>query len=79
MAASCTEHAQPVVMTEQQLKSLIKAAILELLEERRDLFRDLLREALLDEAGATHPVADGERADEAAKREEILKLIGTTI
>ena len=79
MTASCTEHAQPVVMTEQQLKSLIKAAILELLEERRDLFRDLLREALLDEAGVTRPVEDGERAEEAAKREEILKLIGTTI
>lgn len=66
-------------MTEQQLKSLIKAAILELLEERRDLFRDLLREALLDEAGATRSVEDGERAEQAAKREEILKLIGTTI
>jgi hypothetical protein len=66
-------------MTEEQLKSLIKAAILELLEERRDLFRDLLREALLEEAGVTRSVADGERAEEAAKREEILKLIGTTI
>ena len=66
-------------MTEEQLKSLIKASILELMEERRDLFRDLLREALLEEAGVTRSVEDGERAEEAAKREELLKLIGTTI
>jgi|MudIll2142460700_1097286.scaffolds.fasta_scaffold186932_2 Asp-tRNA(Asn)/Glu-tRNA(Gln) amidotransferase C subunit len=71
-------------MTEEQFKSLIKLAILELMEEHRDLFRELVREALRE--SGTRPAADAEpadegvrRAEEAAKREEILKLIGTTI
>lgn len=71
-------------MTEEQLKSLIKLAILELMNEHRDLFRELLREALRDqgpEAAGAAPQGhdDAQRAEDAAKREEILKLIGTTI
>lgn len=74
-------------MTEEQLKSLIKLAILELMNEHRDLFRELLREALREEGGdrgkaagtAPRDADDAQRADDAAKREEILKLIGTTI
>lgn len=74
-------------MTEEQLKSLIKLAILELMNEHRDLFRELLREALRDEGGdrakavgtAPRDADEAQRAEDAAKREEILKLIGTTI
>ena len=33
-------------LSEAQLKELIKAAILEILQERRDLFQDLIAEAL---------------------------------
>ena len=74
----------PVAMTEEQFKSLIKLAILELMNEHRDLFRELVREALHE--SDTSPTDDTSRdeadvrsAEEAAKREEILKLIGTTI
>lgn len=71
-------------MTEEQLKSLIKLAILELMNEHRDVFVELLREALRDPgrppvAGAQDAEDEAQRIEEAAKREEILKLIGTTI
>ncbi|MGB3300519.1 MAG: hypothetical protein WBA76_19830 [Phormidesmis sp.] len=35
-------------LSETQLKSLMKAAILEIFQERRDLFQDLITEALED-------------------------------
>lgn len=71
-------------MTEEQFKSLIKLAILELMNEHRDLFREMLRDALRDlEAQVPSPAAqasdDTQRAEDAAKREEILNLLGTTI
>ncbi|MBX9963141.1 MAG: hypothetical protein K2Y35_08810 [Burkholderiales bacterium] len=71
-------------MTEEQFKSLIKLAILELMNEHRDLFRELLRDALRDiEAGASSPAPQAgdaaQRTEDAAKREEILNLLGTTI
>lgn len=71
-------------MTEEQFKSLIKLAMLELMNEHRDLLRELLRDALRDLDGtgpvdAGHTGDDAQRAAEAAKREEILNLLGTTI
>jgi Asp-tRNA(Asn)/Glu-tRNA(Gln) amidotransferase C subunit len=74
----------PVAMTEEQFKSLIKLAILELMNEHRDLFRELLRDALRDlemspDEDTPHAEADARSVEDAAKREEILKLIGTTI
>lgn len=71
-------------MTEEQFKSLIKLAILELMNEHRDLFREVLREALRDPdmsptEDTSHVGAEARSAEDAAKREEILKLIGTTI
>ncbi|MGB3296014.1 MAG: hypothetical protein WBB01_23775 [Phormidesmis sp.] len=35
-------------LSETQIKSLMKAAILEIFQERRDLFQDLIAEALED-------------------------------
>ncbi len=35
-------------LSETQIKSLMKTAILEILQERRDLFQDLITEALED-------------------------------
>lgn len=71
-------------MTEEQFKSLIKLAILELMNEHRDLFRELLRDALRDlemspDEDMPRAGVDARSAEDAAKREEILKLIGTTI
>lgn len=71
-------------MTEEQFKSLIKLAILELMNEHRDLLRELLRDALrdLDARGPVDAMQAGDeaqRAIDAAKREEILSLLGTTI
>ncbi len=37
-----------VSLSETQLKSLMKAAILEIFQERRDLFQNLITEALED-------------------------------
>lgn len=71
-------------MTEEQFKSLIKLAILELMNEHRDLLRELLRDALRDldargPADAMQAGDEAQRAIDAAKREEILSLLGTTI
>lgn len=75
-------------MTEEQFKSLIKLAILELMNEHRDLLRELLRELLRDAlrdldargpADAMQAGDEAQRAIDAAKREEILSLLGTTI
>ncbi len=38
------------VMSEKKLKALLKAAVIEALEERRDLVRDVVDEALEDMA-----------------------------
>ncbi len=43
---------------EQQMKSLMKAAFVEVLEERRDLLRGLMEEALEDIALA-HAIEEG--------------------
>ncbi len=43
-----------------KLKDLFKAALVEVLEERRDLFRDLLEEALED-IGMRHAIEEGLR------------------
>jgi hypothetical protein len=71
-------------MTEEQFKSLIKLAILELMNEHRDLFREMLRDALRElethaPGPAPQPGDDAQRAEDAAKREQILNLLGTTI
>ena len=47
-----------VTMDEQMLKTLLKAAIVEVLEERRDFVRDIIEEALED-AGLVGAIDEG--------------------
>lgn len=59
---------------DSHLKEALKSAMLELLEERRDLFHDLLAEVLEDLA-LTHAIEEGETSASVSKNEilEILK------
>jgi hypothetical protein len=61
------------LIDEERLKELLKSAIVEVLEERKDLVRELLEEALEDIALA-NAVAEGEQTG-ATSREEIFNAL----
>lgn len=61
------------IIDEDRLKELLKAAIVELLEERRDLVRDLLEEAVEDIALA-RAIDEGEQTG-MTSREEIFEVL----
>lgn len=56
-----------------QLKELLKAALVEVLEERRDLIHDVIEEALEDIALA-RAIQAGE-STETVSRDEVFKLL----
>lgn len=56
-----------------QLKDLIKAALVEVLEERQDLLHEAIAQALEDMALA-RAIAEGE-SSELIKREEVFSLL----
>lgn len=58
---------------EIQLKALFKSALVEVMEERRDLIRDAVEEALEDIALA-RAIQEGETS-ETVSREEIFQLL----
>lgn len=60
-------------LEEDRLKELLKAAIVEVLEERRELVVDLFEEALEDIA-MTRAIQEGERTP-LVGREEILRIL----
>jgi hypothetical protein len=60
-------------MNQDQLKDLIKTALIEVLEERRDLLHEAVEEAFEDVALA-RAIEEGETTD-LVEREEIMKLI----
>jgi hypothetical protein len=60
-------------ITPDQLKDLIKAAVAEVLEERRDLLHRAVEEALEDVALA-RAIEEGENT-ELIDREEVFKLL----
>ncbi len=59
-------------MDEAQLKALLKSAIVEVFEERRDFLRDLIADALEDIALA-RAIEEGENS-ESVTRDEVFKL-----
>jgi type I restriction-modification system DNA methylase subunit len=61
------------LIDEERLKELLKSAIVEILEERKDLVRDLFEEALEDIALA-HAIEEGEHSGPAS-REEIFNAL----
>ena len=60
-------------MNKEQLKDIIKTAILEVLEERQDLFRDAIETALEDMALA-RAINEGEKT-KIVNREEVFKIL----
>jgi hypothetical protein len=60
-------------LTETQLKDLMKVAILEIFQERRDLFQDLIAEALEDLAMIK--AIDEGKDSELVSREEIFAIL----
>jgi hypothetical protein len=58
---------------EDKLKDLLKTAIMEVLEERKDLVRDLLEEALED-IGLVRAIEAGEQTG-AVSRDEVFKIL----
>jgi hypothetical protein len=58
---------------EGKLKDLLKAAIIEVLEERKDLVRDLLEEALED-IGLVRAIEAGEQTG-TVSRDEVFKVL----
>jgi hypothetical protein len=60
-------------LNETQIKDLMKAAILEIFQERRDLFQDLIAEALEDIA-LVKAIDEG-RDSEPVSREAIFEIL----
>lgn len=62
-----------VQINQTQLKELLKAAIVEVLEERSDLISDLIEGAFEDVALA-HAIEEGKNTD-TVSRDEVFKLL----
>ncbi len=58
---------------EVRLKDMVKAAILEVLEERRDWLADLLGEALLD-VGLGYAIQEGEQTP-TVSRDQVFQVL----
>jgi DNA-binding phage protein len=58
---------------EEKLKEVLKSAIVEVFEERKDLVREVIEEALEDVA-LTRAIEEGDRTS-TVTREEILKTL----
>ena len=62
-----------VTMDEASLKALVKTALVEVLEERKDLLRDAIEETLEDIALA-RAIEEGQRTEDVS-RGEVLSLL----
>jgi hypothetical protein len=63
-----------VPLENERLKALFKTALLEVLEERKDLLRDVIEETLEDIALA-RAIEAGQRTEEVS-RSEVFSLLG---
>jgi len=59
---------------DKHLKDLLKQAMLELLEERRDLFSEIFAEAIED-AGLVNAIKEGQAGYNVSK-DDVLKILG---
>jgi hypothetical protein len=64
-----------VPLDDEKLKALFKTALLEVLEERKDILRDLIEETLEDIALA-RAIEQGQRAEEVSRSEVFSILEG---
>lgn len=62
-----------IVLEESRIKELFKAALLEVLQERRELFYDLVAEAIED-VGMVRAIQEGEKTEEVRK-EEVYRVL----
>lgn len=60
-------------LDERRTKELFKEALIEVIEERRSVFHELLTEAIEDNA-LVHAIQDGEDSASVSKQ-EVLKLL----
>jgi hypothetical protein len=63
----------PYTADEARLKKLLKAAVVEVLEERRDLVQDAFAEAIED-LGMVRAIEKGARS-KSASRDEVLQVL----
>ncbi|MBI3153327.1 MAG: hypothetical protein HYZ21_14420 [Chloroflexi bacterium] len=63
-----------VTLDEKQFKKLLKQTLLELFEERRDVFSAIVVEAL-EELSLAHAIREGRR-EEYIREEEIQSILG---
>ena len=66
-----------LIVQEEQIKNLVKEAILELVREQREVLYDALAEVIEDLALA-QAIKEGE-STEAASRAEVLKVLEGTV
>ncbi len=59
---------------DQRIKDLLKQAVVELLEERRDLFSGIITEAI-EEARLVNAIKEGQ-ASYAISKKEVTKILG---
>ena len=62
-----------ITLDETKLKELLKAAIFELLKEQKEVFSEILTEALED-IGMENAIKEGENT-ETVNREQIFKIL----
>lgn len=60
-------------LDEDRLKELFKSAIIEVLEERKDLIRELIEEAMED-VGLIRAIQEGEHGAKAS-RQEVFEIL----
>lgn len=60
-------------ISEQELKELLKSAIVEVFEERGDLLRDIVEEAF-EEVALSRAIEEGEKT-ELIKREQVFNIL----
>ncbi|EDN67091.1 hypothetical protein BGP_1558 [Beggiatoa sp. PS] len=65
-----------IIINEEQLKTIFKTAIIEVIEEKRELFQGLLEE-VIEEIALVRAIEEG-RQTETISREEVFKLITDT-
>jgi len=61
-------------LEDRHMKDLIKQALLELFQERRDLFHDLFEE-LLEDVGLANAMREGENSG-VVNEQEVMKALG---
>jgi predicted GIY-YIG superfamily endonuclease len=59
--------------TEEQLKAVFKAALIEVIEEKRDFFQELLEDAI-EEIALVRAIEEGKQT-ETISREEVFKRL----